>query len=94
MLVLHSEWLALYGPFSSSVGVKFAQSSSQWEARAKTRRDLLNPADQCFVNMKTFSQFLHGSYGSTLSLHGLWSAFGQSIDYCIHYRTFIIQGYP
>jgi hypothetical protein len=30
------EWLALYWSFSSGVGVKFAQSFSQWEARADT----------------------------------------------------------
>jgi hypothetical protein len=28
------------------IGVKFAQSSSQWEARADTLRNLPNPADQ------------------------------------------------
>jgi hypothetical protein len=31
--------------FSSGVGVKFAQSSSQWEARADTRRNVPNLAD-------------------------------------------------
>jgi hypothetical protein len=36
LLVLHYEWLALYLSFSSGVGVQFAQSSSQWEARADT----------------------------------------------------------
>jgi len=35
-IALHKEWLALYWSFSSGVGVKFAQSSSQWEARADT----------------------------------------------------------
>jgi hypothetical protein len=34
LLVLHKEWLALYWSFSSGVGLKFAPSSSQWEARA------------------------------------------------------------
>ncbi len=34
MLVLHLERLALYWSFTSSVGVKFTQSSSQLEARA------------------------------------------------------------
>jgi hypothetical protein len=29
-------WLALYWLFSSGIGVKFAQSFSQWEARADT----------------------------------------------------------
>jgi hypothetical protein len=28
-IALHKEWLALYWSFSSGVGVKFAQSSSQ-----------------------------------------------------------------
>jgi hypothetical protein len=32
--------------FSSGVGLKFAQSSSQWEARADTRRNDLNLANQ------------------------------------------------
>jgi hypothetical protein len=45
------DWLAagiaLVGAvvFSSGVGVKFAQSSSQWEARADTRRNVPNLAD-------------------------------------------------
>jgi hypothetical protein len=34
-------WLALYWSFSSGVGVKFAQFSSQWEARADTRGNVL-----------------------------------------------------
>jgi hypothetical protein len=33
---LHQKWLALYLSFFSGVGVQFAQSSSQWEARADT----------------------------------------------------------
>jgi hypothetical protein len=36
MLVLHLEQLALYWLFFSGIGVKFAQSSSKWEARADT----------------------------------------------------------
>jgi hypothetical protein len=36
LLVLHKEFLALYWLFSSGLGVKFAQSSSQWEAKADT----------------------------------------------------------
>jgi hypothetical protein len=46
MLVLHYEWSALFWSFSSGVGVKFAQSSIQWEARADTWRNVPNPADQ------------------------------------------------
>jgi hypothetical protein len=38
LLVLNKEWLALYRSFSSGVGVKFAQSSSQLESRADTGR--------------------------------------------------------
>jgi hypothetical protein len=34
LLVLHQEWLALYRSFTSEVGVKFAQSSSQWETKS------------------------------------------------------------
>jgi hypothetical protein len=30
------DYLALYWSFSSGVGIKFAKSSSQWEARAKS----------------------------------------------------------
>jgi hypothetical protein len=36
LLVSHEEELALHWLFSSGVGVQFAQSSSQWEARADT----------------------------------------------------------
>jgi hypothetical protein len=36
LVFVFSEWLAHYWSFSSSGGVKFAQSSSQWEARADT----------------------------------------------------------
>jgi hypothetical protein len=36
LLVLYLEWLALYLSFSFGVGIQFAQSSSQWEARADT----------------------------------------------------------
>jgi hypothetical protein len=36
LFVLHYELLALYWSFSSGVGVKFAQSSSRWEARVDT----------------------------------------------------------
>ncbi len=38
--MLHYEWLALYWSFSSGVGVKCAQFSSPWEARADTWRNL------------------------------------------------------
>jgi hypothetical protein len=38
--------LALYWSFSSGFGVKFSQSSSQWEARADTLRNVPNPAGQ------------------------------------------------
>jgi hypothetical protein len=53
LLVLHYEWLALYLSFSSSVGVQFAQSSSQWEARADTLRNVPNPADKKTWNKYT-----------------------------------------
>ncbi len=46
LLELHLEELALDWLFSSGVGVKFAQSFSQWETRADTRRNVPNPADQ------------------------------------------------
>jgi hypothetical protein len=49
------DWLDVFIPLGvvgaawavfSGVGVKFAQSFSQWEAKAGTRRNLPNPADQ------------------------------------------------
>ncbi len=46
LLVLHQECWALYWLFSSGVGVKFAQSSSQWEATVDFWRNLANCADQ------------------------------------------------
>jgi hypothetical protein len=38
--------VSLHWLFSSGVGVNFAQSFSQWEARADTKRNVPNPADQ------------------------------------------------
>jgi len=38
--------LEMYLSFSFGVGVQIAQSFSQWEARADTRRNVPNPADQ------------------------------------------------
>jgi hypothetical protein len=48
-LVLYKEWSALCWSLSYAVGVQFAQSSSQWEARADywyLKKISLNPVDQ------------------------------------------------